>query len=83
MATIKIGGKVSDMFDARIYDDNGVKILDYDGYVPDIPGIGGGDYINITIDLETGKIEDWEPMTAEEAKVAIVGEEEDEDDEDE
>lgn len=32
------------------------------GYVPRNIGIGGGDYISLTIDTETGKIEGWQPL---------------------
>lgn len=32
----------------------------YEGQIPDI-GIGGGDYIQLQIDAETGKILNWKP----------------------
>ena len=35
------------------------------GYVPRNLGIGGGDYIRLTIDTETGKVEGWKPLTQE------------------
>lgn len=49
-----IGGKVSDMFDASTDEYN------FYGYVPKNIGIGGGDYIDIAIDIETGKIIGWD-----------------------
>ena len=55
---LTISGKVRDLFDATIEDDDGKKILEYDGYVPDC-AIGDDDYIEMTIDMETGKIADW------------------------
>ena len=37
--------------------------LEKNGYVPRGLGIGGGDYINFTVDTNTGKIEGWRPLT--------------------
>lgn len=39
-----------------------------DGYVPYGFMIGGGDYVNFSLDLETGKIVGFKPMTDEQAK---------------
>jgi len=39
---------------------NGVEVCRKDGYVPDVFGIGGGDYFWFTIDLETGKLVRWQ-----------------------
>lgn len=30
-----------------------------DGYVPEAIGIGGGDYIELKIDIETGQVQGW------------------------
>lgn len=49
-----IGGKTSDMFFASTDE------YDFDGYVPRDLGIGGGDIIEIAIDIETGKIIGWD-----------------------
>ena len=35
-----------------------------EGYVPHGIGIGGGDTINLTIDMATGKVSGWVPITA-------------------
>jgi len=35
------------------------------GYVPRNMGVGGGDYVRLTIDNDTGKIEGWKPLTQE------------------
>ena len=37
---------------------------------PDL-GIGGGDYIELTIDTNTGKIEGWMPLTDEDLRDAL------------
>jgi hypothetical protein len=54
MRVLKISGKCSDCFsmtmDGRYYD----------GYVPGF--LGGGDYIELDIDLDTGKILNWKPI---------------------
>lgn len=57
--TIKVTAKVSDMFSLTAHDENGSFVGEYQGYVPkEIFGYGG-DYIELTIDLETGKIVGW------------------------
>ena len=49
---LTFGGKVSDMFNADF------KNASYEGYVPEDLGIGGGDYIEMTICLDCGKAQD-------------------------
>lgn len=57
--TVKITGKVSDMFSLTAHNENGDFVGEYQGYVPkEIFGYSG-DYIELTIDLETGKIVGW------------------------
>lgn len=48
--------------------------IDHDGYAPHIDGIGGGDYIDLEIDLDTGKVIGLKPITDEQLKIAILGE---------
>jgi hypothetical protein len=48
---LSINGKVSDMFSADF------KNVDYQGYVPHDLGIGGGDYIELEICLDCGKVQ--------------------------
>lgn len=55
MATITVSAKCSDMCFVRW--PNGKTS---DGYVPHISGLGGGDYVKITIDIETGKVIGWD-----------------------
>lgn len=62
---MKINGKCSDMFGLRCED------IDYNGYVLHGLGIGGGDYIALEIDLETGQIQDWIPLTKDDIRKAI------------
>lgn len=71
MKTLTISGKCSDMCDYRVLDADGNVVAKHDGYVPSGFGIGGGDYISLTIDIETGTIVNWD---AEKAK-AVLGEE--------
>lgn len=49
------GGKVCDMFWAT-YIANGNQ---YEGYVPNDIGIGGGDYIEFSYCLDCGQIQNW------------------------
>lgn len=53
--------KVCDEFQCELLDNDGNKVLEYEGYVPkfmDIDEDGWGDYIYLTID-ENGHIRDW------------------------
>lgn len=53
--------KVCDMFSCTIHDADGLRIHDYDGYVPAVmcpEESGYGDYIIMSID-ENGKIDGW------------------------
>lgn len=59
---ISICAKCSDMFSATTNDGRS-----YDGYVPNFfPGDHFGDYVELEIDAETGKILNWNPPTKEE-----------------
>jgi hypothetical protein len=65
--TLQICAKCSDMFAATLYDDNGSELKEYDGYVPDfMPGNHYGDYVMMTIDLNSGQILNWQKPTQEE-----------------
>lgn len=71
--TLKIYCKVCDNFTAALVDQNGHEIYDQeDGYVPGfMPGEHFGDYLILDIDLDTGKVLNWKPPTAEEIEVWI------------
>lgn len=67
MRIIKIVAKCSDLFDLKVSgnnDDpcNGIK---HEGYVPYGLGLGGGDYIRLQIDADTGQILNWVKLTDE------------------
>lgn len=56
MKTVQISGKVSDLCSYRVYDAEGECILKKEGYHP----FGYSDYIELTIDLDTGQIIGWD-----------------------
>lgn len=62
MKTISITAKCSDMFSASLNED-GKEIGNYSGYVPSwFPNSNVehyGDYVELKIDLDTGKILNW------------------------
>ena len=58
--------KVRDEFYCNIEDDQCETIGHYEGYVPEfMPGDHYGDYLDLRIDMETGKIVNWCPPKAE------------------
>ena len=64
MPFISITTKCSDRFAMSLHNDtNSQHGEDYDGYVPRGLGIGGDDYLELEIDIETGKIRGWKPLT--------------------
>ena len=61
---ISMCAKCSDLFSASLIDDNGKTIGEYEGYVPDFfPEKHYGDYVELDIDIETGKILNWNKPT--------------------
>jgi hypothetical protein len=71
--TISISAKCSDLFSATLFED-GKRMGEYDGYVPDFfPGEHWGDYVVLTIDVDTGKIVNWKKPTVAQLK-KIFGE---------
>lgn len=76
--TIKISGKVSDMFSFTAHDEKGAFVGEYQGYVPEEIFGYGGDYIELTIDLETGKIVGWNKPDEEEVERLLLRNEENE-----
>jgi hypothetical protein len=64
MGILSISSKSSDLNSIRFKDKNG-KVTeggDY-SYVPEGIGIGGGDYVEMDIDMETGQILNWKPVS--------------------
>lgn len=61
---MKIHIKVCDEFACQIVDQDGAVIKDYEGYVPSfMPGENYGDYLILDIDLDSGMILNWEPIS--------------------
>jgi hypothetical protein len=70
---IKINAKCSDLFSARLHENGKEKFSDavaeYDGYVPEwFPGDHYGDYVELEIDTDTGKILNWKKPSKKELK---------------
>jgi len=61
--TIRVSAKVSDLGDYQLFDQNNNLMCEQSGYVPDIIPGRWGDYIEIHIDLSTGRIINWTPPT--------------------
>lgn len=65
--TITISAKCSDLFSASLDDGRS-----YDGYVPDFfPGQHWGDYVQLEIELATGKILNWKVPTKEDLEIFV------------
>lgn len=90
---MSISAKVLEIY-AHSRDCNGVYVRDGEGneivladghYVPFGIGIGGGDSVELTIDIETGKVVGWDPEKFKRGLATLVEtkhrqEEEEEDD---
>ena len=67
--TIRISAKCSDLFSATAQDETGKQVAEYNGYVPGFfPGEHYGDYVELNIDLATGRILNWKAPTQKELK---------------
>jgi len=65
--TITISAKCSDLFSASLDDGRS-----YEGYVPDFfPGQHFGDYVELEIELATGKILNWKTPTQKDLKIFV------------
>lgn len=64
--TIKINAKCSDCCYAEIIDENGVVVGERDYYPPRLGGVMGGDDVDLTIDVESGRILNWVPPSQDE-----------------
>lgn len=71
---VSITAKCSDMCGTVLKDAGGTIIHETDGYVPGFFPNGGGDYVELEIDIETGKILNWKPPTVQELTDWIEGE---------
>jgi len=59
MRTITIQAKCSDCCVIELKDTDANICKENHGYVPRNIGIGGGDYIRLVIDIDSGKIVGW------------------------
>jgi hypothetical protein len=69
MGTLSISAKTSDLCCTTFTDKDG-KETETDGYVPYNIGIGGGDYVDLEIDMKTGQIQNWKPVSDAQVKAA-------------
>ena len=70
MAKLNFSGKTSDMCSFEIIGDDGTTLFENEGNIPAL-GIGESDYVRFSIDLETGRIEHWQAISAEDAVTAV------------
>ncbi len=74
--TLKLHLKVRDEFAAKLVDQDGDVLRDYEGYVPKfMPGEHYGDYLMLDIEIDTGKITNWVTPTAEDMQAFVSTEE--------
>ena len=64
---LNISGKTSDMCCYKIP----ALGIDKDGYVPYGLGVGGGDYLTVSVCLACGKLQKFTPMTEDEVREAL------------
>lgn len=64
MRVLSISAKCSDMSVVELYE-NEKRVAYSEGYFPSSLGLGGGDYINIDINADTGQILNWMPIVKE------------------
>jgi len=63
MGILKISAKCSDLCSTSFTNAKG-KVTESDGYVPKGIGIDlWGDYVELDIDMETGQIQNWKPVS--------------------
>ena len=64
ITTIRINAKCGELFTAQLVDADGGDAGEYDGCVPDFfPGMHYGDYVELDIDVATGRILNWKKPT--------------------
>ena len=62
MGILRINAKCSDLCWTEYTDSKGNE-TESDSYVPENIGIGGNDYVEIDINMKTGQILNWKPVT--------------------
>ena len=69
ITTVFVTAKCSDVCNVNYLDENGNKVGERDGYVPDwMPEDHCGDYVEIEIDITTGQILNWKKPTQKQLK---------------
>lgn len=77
MKIITVSGKCSDMCYFAVKDADGKVVYEqHDGYVPSGCGVGGGDYIEVQIDIETGQVVGWNTDRAKQGLAEYIEEQE-------
>jgi hypothetical protein len=69
--TLDLCIKVRDEFAADLLTQDGQKLVGYEGYVPAFFPEGGGDYLVLKIDVDTGVITNWRRPATEELETFI------------
>lgn len=59
---LKVYAKCSDLCNMEYHAPNGA-VFEHNGYPLEIPNLGGGDDVSFDLDLESGKIVGWKPMS--------------------
>ena len=71
--TMKLNLHVRDGFDCKVIDEDGGEVGKYYGYVPDcVPPFRCDDDFEIEIDIETGAITNWKPLTQDQVKAMLA-----------
>ena len=71
---LKLHIKCGDDFDCDLLDSDGEVLKVYEGYVPDFfPGQHFGDYLYLDIDIDNGKILNWNQPKAKDIEEFIKG----------
>ena len=69
MGILTFQAKCSDLC-STYYTDKDGNDTESDGYVPRDIGVGGGDYVELEIDMKTGQILNWKPVSDAQVKAA-------------
>ena len=69
MKIMRINANCKNLFIMEIDDEDMRRTYDYEGYVPSDIGLGNdSDAVDLEIDIETGQILNWVPLTFEEVQ---------------
>lgn len=60
LKTLHLQAHSRDCNSISVYDENGRECMELNGYVPVKMCIGGGDDVELVIDIETGTIQNWD-----------------------